>query len=230
MNKACAAIKSTIVAVTVWGCWLGMSSTAFADSGEYAGQSPITWHVSGGYSAPGGQIADYLQGGFVLSGGFTYAPNAGPLGLRGDVSLSAHEATNQFLNYGTAVTGVQVDSGTGQFFSFALGPSYTVPFVGRSRAYGFAQLGIYHESLQLTQTALFQGDFCDPYFGYCDFGVFVGDNLVYEDNRTRAGWDAGVGIEFPAYFRAAYFVEVGYHRLLGSQPIEYVPVEFGIRF
>lgn len=223
-------MTTRIIVALAFGC-LGfvVGPAASADMNE-GPESSIHWHVAGGYSAPTGPISDYLQGGYVMSGGFTYARDGGPLSLRGDLSFSTHGATNNFLDYGTAVTGVQVDSGTGEFFSFSLGPSYSVPFIGTSRAYGFAQVGIYHSSLQLTQTALFQGDYCDPYFGYCDFGVFPGDNLVYDDSRTRFGWNAGIGIEFPRYFGGAYFIEASYHRLTGPQPIEYVPIEFGIRF
>ena len=210
------------------GC--ALASVVFADTGTGPGPAPVSWHVSAGYSAPTGQISDYLQGGYGLSGGFTYAPNGGPLGLRGDVGFSSHNATNNFLAYGAAATGVQVDSGTGQFFSFSLGPSYTVPFIDRSRAYGFVEAGLYYSSLQLTQTVLFQGDYCDPYFGFCDYGLFPGDNVVYDDSRTRFGWNAGLGLEFPTYFGPTYFVQVSYHRLSGPQPIEYVPIEIGIRF
>lgn len=209
---------------------LAISQIALADSSAGRSAGPITWHVSGGYSIPTGQISDYLQGGWVLSGGFTYAPNGNPLGLRGDVSFGSHSATNNFLDYGTLVSGIQVDSGTGQFFSFSLGPSYTVPFIGRSHLYGFAQVGLYHSSLQLTQTVLFSGYYCDPYFGFCQPGVTAGDSVVYDDSRTRLGWNAGIGLDFRSYFGPSYFVQAGYHRLGGAQKIEYIPIEFGIRF
>jgi hypothetical protein len=213
------------------GCMtLAISQAALADSSARRSVGPVTWHVAGGYSEPTGQISDYLQGGWVASGGFTYAPNGNPLGLRGDVSYSSHNATNNFLDYGTLVSGIQVDSGTGQFFSFSLGPSYTVPFIGRSHLYGFAQLGVYHSSLQLTQRLLFSGYFCDPYFGFCQPGVTAGDDVVYDDSRTRVGWNVGIGIEVPSYFGPAYYIEAAYHRLGGDQAIEYIPIQFGIRF
>ncbi len=196
----------------------------------YRDPSPISWHIAGGYSVPIGQISDYLQGGYVFSGGLTYAPSGSPLGLRADASFSSHSATNRFLDYGTSVTGVQVDSGSGEFTSLSIGPSYRVPLTDRTHLYGFAQAGAYYTSLQLTQTALFQGDFCDPYFGYCDFGVFPGDVVVYDDSRTRFGWTAGLGFEFTPNHGQSYFVEVSYHRLSGPQSIEYLPIQFGIRF
>lgn len=204
------------------------ATAARADSEEPL--SPISWHVAGGYSAPSGPISRYLQGGYIFSGGLTYSPAGGPLGLRADLNFSTHTATNRFLDYGAMVTGVQVDSGTGQFASVSLGPSYKVPLTAKTAAYGFAQIGAYYSSLQLTQTTLFQGDYCDPYFGYCYFGVFPGDNLVYDDTRTRFGWNAGLGLQLASANGYSYFVEVTYHRLSGPQSIEYVPIEFGLRF
>lgn len=209
---------------------LALSQSAFADAYAGRGPGPVTWHLAAGYSEPTGQIASYLQGGWAVGGGFTYAPNGSPLGLRADVSFNSHTATHNFIDYGTQLSGTQVDGGTGQFFSFALGPSLTVPFVRNSRLYGFAQLGLYQSSLQLTQTALFAGDFCDPYFGYCRSGLAVGDIVVYNDSRTRVGWNGGVGIDFRTAFGPTYFVEASYHRLAGPQAIEYIPLQFGVRF
>jgi hypothetical protein len=223
-------MKRVITGLSIAGMTLIACQAASADSGygRYAG--PVRWHVEGGYSEPSGQISDYLQGGYVVSGGFTYAPDRGPLALRADISLSAHNATNSFIDYGTMVSGLQVDSGTGRFFSFSLGPSYSLPFVGRSHLYGFAQAGIYRSSLQLTQTAFFSGTYCDPFFAFCQGAVNAGDAIVYEDRQTRFGWNAGLGLDFGGRFGPTYFIEASYHRLEGSQPIEYVPIEFGVRF
>ena len=55
--------------------------------------------------------------------------------------------------------------------------------------------------------------------------------MVYEDSRTRLGWNAGLGVEFaPGYLGNRHFIEASYQRLSGPQPIEYIPIEFGIRF
>jgi hypothetical protein len=219
-----------VVAAAGFGAAGVAPAQAYGAYDDYYGSRPVTFQIGAGYSAPTGPIYNYLQGGYVFSGGFTFAPNASRLGLRGDLVYSGHDATNNFLAYGTAVTGVQVDSGTGQFFSFTLGPQYKVPFIGRSRAYAFAQVGGVYSSLRLTQTALFQGTFCDPFLGFCNFGVFPGDVLVYDDTRTRLGYDAGLGIEFPTWFGTTYFIEASYHRIAGSQSIAYVPIEIGLRF
>jgi hypothetical protein len=221
--------KQAMMAIAIGCVGLGGARVAEAQSYEYQ-PAEVHWHIAGGYSAPTGQISNYLQGGYMLNGGFTISPLGSPLGVRGDFRFSSHDATNNFLSYGTQVTGVQVDSGTGQFSSFSLGPQLTLPLAGRAALYGFAQVGVYRSSLQLTQTAQFSGTYCDPYFGYCDVGVFPGDVLVYDDTRTKFGWDVGVGFQFPRWFGHSYFLEASYHRLEGGQPIEYVPIVLGIRF
>ena len=85
----------------------------------------------------------------MVNCGFTYTPSRNGRGIRGDVRFSSHNATNRFLDYVTAASGIQVISGTGQFFSFSLGPSYAVPFIGRSNPIGFAQVGLYRSTLRL---------------------------------------------------------------------------------
>jgi len=220
-----------VVIASVIGC-VGLGSAQCAHAQRYDDNRPasVSWHIAGGYSAPTGPISDYLQGGYAVTGGFTLAPRGNPVSLRGDFSFSSHNATNNFLNYGAQTIGVQVDSGTGQFTSFSLGPQLTIPLAGRSSVYGFAQIGVYRSSLQLTQTALFAGDYCNAYFGFCDVGVFPGDILVYDDTRTRFGWNVGLGYEFPRWFGRAYYLEASYHRLEGAQRIEYVPITIGVRF
>jgi hypothetical protein len=222
-------MKRLITGLSITAAALVAAQAAHADpEGRYS--NPVHWHIEGGYSEPVGRISDYLQGGYVVNGGFTIAEKGSPVALRGDLSLSAHNATNNFLDYGTIVSGIQVDNGTGRFFSFSLGPQVSLPFVGRSHLYGFAQVGAYRSSLQLTQRALFSGTYCDPFFGFCQGGISSGDALVYDDTRTRFGWNAGLGFDFRGRFGPTYFVEASYHKLEGSQPVEYVPIEFGVRF
>ena len=203
---------------------MAIAQTTLADPGSLA----TTWHVDGGFSEPSGQIADFLQGGWVMHGGFTYAPNGSPLGLRADFSLSSPTATNRFLNYGANVSGIQV--GTGNVASLSVGPSYRVPFIGGSHRYGFAQAGVYRTNLQLTQTVLFDGYYGDPYFGFCDGGVAAGDSVVYDEDRARFGWNGGLGVDLPSRFGRNYFIETSYHRISGPQPMDFVPIEIGKRF
>ena len=70
--------------LAITGLAVALAQTTLADPGSRA----MTWHVGGGSREPSGRMADYVQGGWVLHGGFTYAPKGSPLGLRADLSLS----------------------------------------------------------------------------------------------------------------------------------------------
>jgi opacity protein-like surface antigen len=215
---------------TLAGVVLGCSAAVSCGSALAAPPpGPVTWQLAAGFSEPTGQISNYLQGGWALDGTLLYAPSLGRLALRADLGYSNYNASQRFLAYGALLNGVEVDSGYGNFFSLSVGPQYSVPFVRGSHLYGFAQLALLYTDLQLTQSVLFAGPYCDPFFGFCDGFVGVGDAVVYDDSRTRLGWDAGIGIDFPVYY-ATYFLEVGYHRTGGSQPVSYVPITFGFRF
>jgi len=222
-------LGKTLASLAIATIGLGTAQVA---SAQYAGdyEPRVSWHIGAGYSAPTGQISDYLQGGYVIDGGFTVGTRGDPLSLRGDFSFSSHNATNNFLNYGTNVTGVQVDSGDGQFASFSLGPQLKFPLIGRSSIYFYGQIGAYRSSLQLRQTALAGGNYCDYYFGFCYSGLYAGEDVVYDDTRTHFGWNLGLGFESPRYYNHSYYLEASYHRLEGGQKIEYVPIVFGMRF
>ena len=214
---------------TLTGLALGCLAGMLPAPAPAAQAGPVSWQLAAGFSEPSGQISDYLQGGWTLDGTLLYAPGASRLALRADLGVSNYNATNRFLAYGALLNGVEVDSGYGTFLSLSAGPQYSVPFVGGSHLYAFAQLALLYTDLQLTQTVLFAGPYCDPFFGFCDSFVSTGEAVVYDDSRTRLGWDAGIGIDFPVYY-ATYFLELGYHRIGGSQPVAYVPITFGFRF
>jgi hypothetical protein len=220
-----------ILASLAIGC-VGLATMQVAEAQARYYEPAVSWHIAGGYSDPTGQIADYIQGGYIVTGGFTVGSRSGgdPLGLRGDFSFSSHNATNNFLNYGTNVTGVQVDSGDGRFFSFSLGPQLRFPLIGGSSFYTYGQIGAYRTSFQLRQTAVTGGSYCDYYFGFCYSGLFAGQDVVYDDTRTRFGWDVGLGLETPRYAGHSYYIDASYHRLQGAQPITYIPITLGIRF
>lgn len=214
----------------VVGLMLGCLSGALAGQALAAAPpGPVNWQLAAGFSEPSGQISNYLQGGWTVDGTLLYAPHTERLALRADLGYSNYNASNQFLAYGALLNGVEVDSGYGNFFSLSVGPQYNVPLVRGSHLYGFAQLALLYTDLQLTQTVLFAGPYCDPFFGFCDSFAGAGGVVVYDDSRARLGWDAGVGIDFPFYY-STYFLEVGYHRVGGSRPVAYLPITFGFRF
>jgi len=186
--------------------------------------------LMGGYSATSGAASDYLQGGWVADGGITYWLNHGNgLGLRADLSYSYQPATDQFLSFGQQTTGQEVDDGWGNFSAASAGLIYRAPFIGRSRLYALAQIGISHVHLRLVQTFFVPGFYCDPYFG-CGYPT-VGSSSVYVYNTNHLSWNVGIGVEFPSYWGQDWFIEAQYRRIdIAPRPFEYWPIMVGMRF
>lgn len=206
---------------------------AHAQSYDYVytrpGASQWQGHVMGGYAPTSGVIANYLQGGWMIDGGFTFWPRNGGLGIRADLGYSAHNVTNQFIAFGEQATGEQVDDGRGSFLSIAAGPVFRVP-AGRGRFYGYGQAGLTHVRMELNQTFFVPGYYCDPFFGYCDYNYGIGAVSVYDYSVNKLGWNVGFGLEFPARWGQSWFVEAQYHRVETPQPLEYWPITVGLRF
>jgi opacity protein-like surface antigen len=199
-----------------------------------AADPPVHFHVFGGVSEPLNRTADYLQAGFAFGGGFSYAPQrGGPLDLRFDLAYAEHNASNRLIASGQQTTNIQVDGGTGSFWSATGDLVYRVPLGRAVRAYALAGVGAYHERIELTQSLYISGAYggayyCDPFYDYCD-GVAPAD-VVASHDVTKFGWNAGIGIEFPLYYGGAWFIEARYHRIETTHPIEYIPLEIGYRF
>ena len=217
--------RAILASLLLAGALAGASSVGKAQEA-----SPVRWQVMGGYSETVGSTRDYLQGGYLLGGGVTIIPSrTSPLELRFDFDYSTHQATNYQLNLGQQAANIQVDNGTGSFWSGTANLVYHVPLAYGVRAYGIAGAGVYHARVELTQYDPYGGYYyCDPFSGFCDVGA--GDTLVSSSGVTKFGWNAGAGVEFYLPYGRSWFIEARYHRISTGKPIEYVPVTVGYRF
>jgi opacity protein-like surface antigen len=220
--------KLFIRSLAVGGILSAMSVAARAE------EPRVHWHVMGGYSEPLGTTSDYLQGGYSFGGGFSVLPSAySPIDFRFDLNYSEHNASNRLINAGQQATNIQIDGGTGQFWSATGNLVYRIPFAYGVRGYGIAGIGAYHSRVELTQVVPFGGGYygnyyCDPFSGFCD-GAY-GDAVVAAHDVTKFGWNAGIGVEFLLPYGNSWFIETRYHRINTSTPIEYLPIEIGYRF
>jgi len=188
--------------------------------------TPFHWHVLGGYSETLGTTQDYLQGGFLFAGGFSFTPQPGsPLDVRFDLSFSEHNASNFAIASGQQNTNVYIDGGTGDIWSVTGNLVYHVPLGYGMRGYGIAGVGSYHARIALTQSGA-GGYYCDPFSYYCDNGAAV----VESQGVTKLGWNAGIGVEFPLPYGRSWFIEARYHRIDTNTPIEFAPIAVGYRF
>jgi opacity protein-like surface antigen len=193
-------------------------------------ERPLTWHVDAGYSETTGRTQDYLDGGWIVSGGMTWRPRPDtPFSLKLDAHYSEYDATDRLINIGSAATQTRIDDGTGSTLGLDLNGVFDFPLGSRMRGYLTAGVGADRRRIELTQTALFNGVVCDPWWGLCGIGAVPGDVLVARDTTTRFAWNGGLGVEFPLS-RGALFLDATYHRIETRRPTEYVPIVVGIRF
>jgi len=201
----------------------------------YSGKSyrPLRWQIEGGYSPTVGTTSDYLQGGWTLGGGVTWYPSPqSPAGLRLDLSYSEYNATHNLLVQNETALQTEIDSGTGRTWGgdldgeldFALGPV--------AKGYLIAGIGTYKRQIELYQTVIGGGIFCDPWWGFCGPGYFPGNSVVARTTSDwKFSWNAGVGFEFPVGNGMSWFVDARYLRIgPEDQKTEFVPIRVGLRF
>ncbi len=119
------------------------------------------------------------------------------MALRLDGHYSNYDATDELINLGSAATRTRIDDGEGSTLGLDLNGVVDFPLGSRVRGYVTAGVGVDRRRIELTQTVLFGGFFCDPWWGFCWPGVFPGDVLVSRDTTTRLAWNGGLGVEFP---------------------------------
>jgi opacity protein-like surface antigen len=176
-----------------------------------------------------GTTSDYFQGGYSFGAGFSVSPYAdAPLEFSFDLNYSQHNASTQLINAGQQATNIQINDGTGQFWSGTANVAYRFPLAYGVHGYGIAGIGAYHARVDLTQVVPYGDYYCDPFYDFC-YGGF-GNAVVSSNSVTKFGWNAGVGVEFLLPYGNSWFIETRYHRISTSTPIEYLPIEIGYRF
>jgi hypothetical protein len=126
--------KLFIRSLAVGGILSAMSVAARAE------EPRVHRHVMGGYSEPLGTTSDYLQGGYSFGGGFSVLPSAySPIDFRFDLNYSEHNASSRLINAGQQATNVEINGGTGQFWSVTGNLVYRIPFAYGIRGYGISK-------------------------------------------------------------------------------------------
>jgi opacity protein-like surface antigen len=213
---------------------LGVSAEAPAQSyieRYYGPQEHVHWHIDTGYAATTGQTGDFLDGGWTIGGGFSWQPDfSSPLALRADLDYSRFNATRQLIAINQAVDQTEIDDGYGEVVDLAVDGEYKMPLSPYVTGFAVAGIGLAHRRIALTQTVAFGGYLCDPWFGYCEYGLAPGDVVVASDNTTRFAWNAGLGLDFALGGGQTFFVEARFTRVQTAQPTDFVPIRVGLRF
>ncbi|MGH8260441.1 MAG: outer membrane beta-barrel protein [Steroidobacteraceae bacterium] len=201
----------------------------------YSGETyrPLHWQIEGGYSATTGTTSTYLDGGWTFGGGLTWYPSpTSPAALRVDLGYSQYNATNNLLVQNQTLLQTEIDSGVGRTWGgdvdgqldFRLGPRVT--------GYLLAGIGAYQRQIELYQTVLGGGVFCDPWWGFCGSNFFPADATVARTTSSvEFAWNAGLGIDVPMGNGMSWFIDARYLRIgSGDERTEFVPIRVGLRF
>ena len=195
-------------------------------------ERPLRWHVDAGYSWTSGRTSDFLDDGWMLGAGVTWTPRSdSPLSLLAELHYSNYDATDNLIRLANQQSdSVRIDDGDTDIWGLNVNGVYRIPFGARARGYVTAGIGEYYRNVQMTQTVLIAGTYCDPWWGFCYQAVFPGQAIVQEQSTTRFAWNAGIGVEFPLSGGSSWFIDLRYQRIETSEPTEFIPLKVGFRF
>jgi hypothetical protein len=217
--------RLVLAAALTVGALLAQPAAVQAQGYGYYGGSrsdAAQWHVAAGFSDTSGTTSDYLNGGWLVEGGYSYFPQAGALGVRADLSYSDYTANGDYFGAGLEPGTAGFGHGYGAITSGSIGGVVRAPWSAWARVYALGQVGFSY--VQLHSDQYFYGS-CGSYYG-CGGGYGYGD--LYD--ATHLSWNLGVGVEFPTYWGSSWFVEAQYRQIETPTPIEYWPVTVGLRF
>lgn len=218
--------RTTLYAVTA-ALSFGVPAQVAAEERD----KPLRWHIGASYSLTSGTTEDYLDDGFGISGGITWYPRpAVPVGLRAELHYTRFDATDELIQLGSAATQTRIDDGNADVFGGEISGIYDFPIRGRVKGYTQVGIGFSRREVELEQTVLFNGIFCDPWWGFCFEGVGAGNVVVAETDTTRFAWSAGLGLAFPLPEGSELFLDARYLRIETQDATEFIPIRVGLRF
>ena len=210
---------------------MGRASAQTYYEQTFAPQSSVHWHMQLGYSPTVGPTSQYFQGGLTFGGGLTWQPRADqPFALRADLEYTQFNATRNLIALNEQADQIEIDHGYGEVFGLSVDGEYRLRLAPAVSGFALAGVGVDHMRIALTQTVAFGSYLCDPWFGYCSYGLVPGDVAVASGDTTRFSWNAGVGVDFALRNGQTFFVEARYQRIQTTQPTEFVPLTVGLRF
>jgi len=193
------------------------------------------FHVATGISFPTGTTADYLENGWILSGGVRWnPPNWGPFALQADLFYSNYDATRNFLRLANqASASERINDGWADIWGVNFNGVYKFVLGSYGRGYLTAGIGESYRRIRLGETVLLAGTYCDVWWGFCYQAVTPGTRVSQDRSTSNFTWNLGVGAEFPLgwyHGNTSFFVEVRYQHMATAEATEIVPLQIGLRF
>ncbi len=188
--------------------------------------SHIDFSAGGGFSEPLGRAGNNLNTGWNLDfrGGYKPSPH---------LALDLDWNYNHFNLNSTALARYGEPGGYMTVWSLSFMPVLKGSPHWHVTPYIMGGPGIYSRNLSLTQPALVNTFYCDPFFGFC-YPATVGVNQVVASNTTyKMGFNGGGGLEVPlGHSNFKVFGEARYSRMFTTHgtDLTFIPVTFGIRW
>jgi opacity protein-like surface antigen len=179
-----------------------------------------------GFNAPLGRMGNDVNTGWNLD-------------FRGGYKPSSHLALDLDFNYNrwnldsAALARYGQPGGYTTIWSLSFLPEVHFAPHMHATPYIFGGPGLYYRNLSLTQPAIVNTFFCDPFFGFC-YPATVGVNQVVASFTTyKLGVNGGAGLEFRlGDSHLKLFGEARYSRMFTTHgtDLTFVPVTFGLRW
>ncbi len=188
--------------------------------------SHIDFSAGGGFSEPEGRAGNNLNTGWNLDfrGGYKPSPH---------LALDLDWNYNHFNLNNAALARYGEPGGYMTVWSLSFVPVLKGSPHWHVTPYVFGGPGLYARNLSLTQPALVNTFYCDPFFGFC-YPATIGVNQVVASNTTyKMGVNGGGGVEVPVgSSNFKLFGEARYSRMFTTHgtDLTFVPVTFGIRW
>ena len=191
-----------------------------------AQSSRIDFSAGGGFSEPEGRAGNNLNTGWNVDfrGGFKPSPH---------LALDLDWNYNHFNLNNAALARYGEPGGYMNVWSLSFVPILKGSPHWHVTPYVLGGPGLYYRNLSLTQPALVNTFYCDPFFGFC-YPATIGVNQVVASNTTyKMGFNGGGGVEVP--LRSSNFKifgEARYSRMFTTHgtDLTFIPVTFGIRW
>lgn len=205
---------------------LGILGFGSANAQESQHFSHIDASVGAGFTAPAGRAGNNLNTGWNIGarGGYRATHN---------LAIDLDFSYNRWNLNSAALARVGEPGGFSTIWSFSLTPVVYGSPHWHIQPYALAGPGVYYRNLSLTQPALVNSIFCDPFWGYCFPAAFGVNQVVASATTYKMGFNAGAGLEFPfGGSPLKVFGEARYSRMFTTHgnDITFVPVTFGLRW
>ena len=185
--------------------------------------SPVSFNIGAGFTTPVGGTGRRLDTGWNLQGGIGYkfVPRLGAM-LQFDYnSMGINSAT--LNNFG-------VPGGSMKLWSLTVNPIVHLNPGGHVDVYLIGGGGLYHRTQEFTAPTVDVITAFDPFFGFYPVAV-PANQILASYSVMKPGVNVGAGLAFGTKWRAKFYAEARYHRMLfRDSHTDYVPVNFGFRW